>query len=113
MATQQIRMGDGDTTLLFGERTQDDLMYRETLDVLSASHESFLADYVLSDEEWDGRTGHVQDHLPDLVDDANTPHFYVCGVPEMVVETTDVLSDHGAAEGHIFTEGWEEGAIAE
>lgn len=113
MATQQLRAGDGDTTLLFGERTQDDLMYRETLDVLSASHESFRADYVLSDEDWDGRTGYVQDHLPDLVADASTPHFYVCGVPEMVVETTDVLADHGAADDHIFTEGWEEGAIAE
>jgi len=113
MATQHLREGDGHTTLLLGERTQDDLLYRETLDLLSASHASFSVEYVLSGEAWDGRAGYVQDHLPDLVDDASAPHFYVCGVPEMVVATKGLLFDLGAPEDHVFTEGWEEGAIAE
>ena len=37
----------------------------------------------------------------------------LCGVPEMVVDTTAMLRDLGASEDHIFAEGWEEGAVEE
>jgi len=113
MATQHLRVGEGRTTLLFGERTQESIMYRETLDLLSASHAAFSVEYVLSGEDWHGRTGYVQDHLPDVVDDASTSHFYLCGVPEMVVETKACVSDLGIPEEQVFTEGWEDGAVAE
>jgi NAD(P)H-flavin reductase len=69
--------------------------------------------YVLSDEDWQGPTGYVQHNLRSHVDDASTSHFYICGVPEMVVETKGLLFDLGTPEKHIFTEGWEEGAITE
>ncbi len=113
MVRRYVDVGDGQATLLFGERTQEDLMYRETLDLLAASHEAFLVRYVLSGEDWAGPTGYVQDHLPAVVDDRSTSHFYICGVPEMVVETKEVLSDLGVSEERVFTEGWEEGEVAE
>jgi ferredoxin-NADP reductase len=113
MATQYLRKGGGEATFLFGERTQDDLMFRETLDLYAASHSNFTVEYVLSDEDWQGPTGYVQHNLRDRIDDASTSHFYICGVPEMVVETKGFLFDLGTPEDHIFTEGWEEGAIAE
>ncbi len=113
MTAQYLRAGGGQATFLFGERTQEALMFRETLDLYAASHANFTVGYVLSHEEWSGPTGYVQDHLPDYVDDASTPHFYICGVPEMVVETKGLLSDLGAPDDHIFTEGWEEGAVEE
>ncbi|PSQ90427.1 MAG: phenol hydroxylase [Bacteroidetes bacterium QS_4_64_154] len=113
MATQYLREGSGRATLVFGERTQEDLMFRETFDLYAANHSAFAVEYVLSDEDWSGPTGFVQDHLPDLIDDAAGTDFYVCGVPEMVVGTTAVLRDLGASEDHIFTEGWEEGAVEE
>lgn len=113
MVSQYLDEGDGHATFLFGERTQEDLMYRETLDRLSASHENLTVGYVLSDEDWSGPTGFVQEHLLDYVNDLSTPHFYVCGVPEMVVETTALLQDAGAPEEHVFTEGWEQGAADE
>jgi ferredoxin-NADP reductase len=113
MATQYLRKGRGKATFLFGERTQDDLMFRETLDLYAASHSNFTVEYVLSDEDWQGPTGYVQHNLRDHVDDASTSHFYICGVPEMVVETKGLLFDLGTPEKHIFTEGWEEGAITE
>lgn len=111
MATQYLRKGQGRATVLFGERTQQDLMFRETLDLLSASHSQFTVEYVLSDEDWSGPTGYVQEHLSDIIDDVRTPQFYVCGVPEMVVDTKAVLQEHGASDEDIFTEGWEEGAV--
>jgi len=113
MMRQHLEEGEGSTTLLFGERTREDLMFRETLDLFSASYARFTVGYVLSDEDWSGPTGYVQDHLPDIVDDASTPHFYICGVPEMVVETKRILYDLGAPDDHILTEGWEEGSVAE
>jgi len=107
MSTQYLR--EGEAAFLFGERTQEDLMFRETLDLYSANAPSFTVRYVLSGEDWTSPTGYVQDHLPDVVDDASTPHFFICGVPEMVVEAKGLLSDLGAPDDHIFMEGWEEG----
>lgn len=111
IATQYLDEGAGHATFLFGERTQEDLMYRETLDRLSASHANFTVAYVLSDEDWNGPTGFVQEHLQDYVDDWTTPHFYICGVPQMVVDTQALLAEEGAPDDHVFTEGWEQGAV--
>lgn len=104
---------DGDAALLYGERTRANLMHRATLDRLAASHPSLTVDYVLSDEAWDGPTGHVQDHLGPALDRLHQPHAYVCGVPEMVVDTEAVLQDAGLPDDAIVTEGWEQGAVAE
>lgn len=113
MAFQYLHDGTGTATLVFGERTQEDLMFRQTFDLFAASHPHFSVEYVLSDEDWSGRTGYVQDHLLSVVDDFDAPHFYICGVPEMVVQTKVGLRDAGAPDGHVFSEGWEEGAVEE
>lgn len=113
MALQYLQKGTGSATLVFGERTEEDLMFRQTLDVLAASQGRFSVEYVLSDEDWSGHTGYVQDHLSSIIGDIGTPHFYICGVPEMVVQTKAVLRDAGAPDDHVFSEGWEEGAVEE
>ncbi len=113
MATQYLRAGKGRATFLFGERTQEDLMFRETLDLYAASHTNFTVGYVLSYEEWAGPTGFVQEHLSEFVDETREPHYYVCGVPEMVVDTKAVLRDRGVPDDRVFSEGWEEGAVEE
>ncbi len=115
MFRQYAREGNGDAHLVFGERDQDHLIFRESIDQLRAEHENVVADYVLSDadESWPGRTGHVQDHLPDALDGLDGADCYVCGVPEMVVETRDLLVDAGVGEDHVFTEGWESDAAGD
>jgi ferredoxin-NADP reductase len=113
MLTRYLAEGEGHALLLFGERAQEDLMYRETLDRLSASHARLTVDYVLSGERWTGPQGYVQEHISAYVRDAAVTDFYVCGVPEMVVETKAVLRDLGASDERIFTEGWEDGAVDE
>jgi NAD(P)H-flavin reductase len=47
------------------------------------------------------------------VDDLDTPHVYICGVPEMVVDSRSALEAKGTPSDCIFTEGWEEGAVDE
>lgn len=113
MLMQYLDEGKGHATFLFGERTQKDLMYRETLDRLSASHANLTVEYVLSDEHWSGPTGFVQDHLWEVVDKDTSAHFYLCGVPEMVVDTKDRLAEAGVPDERVFTEGWEQGAVDE
>jgi len=102
----------GHATFMFGERTQEDLMYRETLDLLATEHDNLDVVYVLSHEDWDGPTGHVQDHVDDYVDDFAAGDFYVCGVPQMVVDTEERLMELGVSDDRLFSEGWEAGAVA-
>lgn len=113
MLSPFLRSEDGNVALLYGERTQADLMYRAMLDRLAAGHPSLTVEYVLSDETWDGPTGHVQAHLGPALDRLDRPHAYVCGVPEMVVDTEAVLQDAGLPDDAIFAEGWEQGAVAD
>jgi ferredoxin-NADP reductase len=119
IVAQYALKGTGSAHLLFGERDQEHLIFRESFDQLRAGYEHVSAEYVLSDADdgWTGRTGHVQDHLEasleEGVGDLEETDCYVCGVPEMVVETTDLLVDAGVADDRIYTEGWESDAADE
>lgn len=119
MVRQYAREGEGNAHLVFGERDQEHIIFRESLDQLRASHDNLDVDYVLSDPEqaWDGRTGHVQDHLPEALEEGSlgadalaNADCYLCGVPQMVVETQELFEDAGVDEERIYTEGWEAGA---
>jgi ferredoxin-NADP reductase len=111
MLDQYVREGSGRAALLFGERTQADLMYRPVLDRLAAGDPALSVDYVLSDEAWNGPTGYVQDHLGSVLDGLDTPNMYVCGVPQMVVDTQAALQALGVPDDRVFSEGWEQGAV--
>jgi ferredoxin-NADP reductase len=112
MLKRYLNEGTGQAAFLYGERTQEDIMYRETLDHLLADHDNLTVLYSLSDEDWDGPTGHVQTHLGEVVNgDFEDPHYYICGIPPMVVDTEDMLRDEGVDEDRIITEGWESDAV--
>ena len=112
MLKQYLREGTGQAAFLYGERTQEDIMFRETLDHLSADHDHLRVLYSLSHEDWSGPTGHVQMHLDEALGASfDDPHYYVCGIPPMVVDTEEMLRDRGVGEDRIFTEGWETEAV--
>jgi len=77
MLEQYAKAGSGAAHLVFGERDREDLTFRESLDRLRAEHGNVTVDYVLSDagEAWNGRVGHVQDHLPDALDGLDGTEF--------------------------------------
>jgi ferredoxin-NADP reductase len=110
MLKRYLETGTGEAHFLYGEKTEADVMYRETLDQLSAEHDRLSVVYSLSDEDWDGPTGHVQTHIEDALDGLERD-FYVCGVPGMVVDTKAHLADLGVDEDRVFTEGWEDGEV--
>ncbi len=115
LLSQYLDEGTGRATLLFGERTPADLMYRAMLDRLTANHAALTVQYVLSQPptDWTGPSGYVQEHLDAALAALDQPHVYASGVPEMVVDTETVLQERGLPEASIFTEGWEEGAVAD
>jgi ferredoxin-NADP reductase len=113
MLRQYLAEGTGEVQLLFGERDRAHLIYRELLDQFAAENDRLSVCYSLSDpaEDWEGPTGKVQDHLADMLTTFDTTHFYVCGVPSMVVDTSELLLTQGVSNERIFTEGWEAGVV--
>jgi ferredoxin-NADP reductase len=82
-------------TLLFGCRTQADLLYRGELEALAQRHERFRFEPTLSraDAAWPGRRGYVQTHLPELIPRLGRPNVYVCGLSNMVNAVRVVLKE--------------------
>lgn len=73
-------------TLLFGCRSEADVLYHEEFRRLAQQHARFTFEPTLSraEDTWSGRRGYVQTQLPELVVRAGHPHVYVCGLSEMV-----------------------------
>ncbi|WP_458189727.1 ferredoxin--NADP reductase [Haladaptatus sp. NG-WS-4] len=112
MLKQYLREGERHVTFLYGEKTQEDVMYRETLEQLEAEHENLTVAFSLSEEEWAGMTGHVQEHVEEVVPSPQTTDFYVCGVPGMVVDTKEKLGDLGVPDESVYSEGWEDDEVS-
>ena len=86
--------------ILFGARVEEDILYRDELDILVAQHPHLRHVVTLSRpaETWTGRRGWVQDHLPGLVEELRAtttepPHAYVCGLDRMVGAVRSMLRD--------------------
>jgi NAD(P)H-flavin reductase len=79
--------------LLFGARTEADLLFREELGELAAQHPSFSYQPTLTrpTDSWQGRRGRVQAHLLELGQSLPNPFAYVCGARGMVTESANVL----------------------
>jgi len=113
MLRQYLREGDGHAHVVVGEKREETIIHRETLNELAANHPNLDVTVVLSDPnwEWTGRVGYVQEHLGGLFDTTGDRDYYVCGVPPMVVQTKDRLRELDVPDDRIHSEGWEEGAV--
>lgn len=84
--------------LIFGLRYIKDVFYKEIFEALAAKYPNFTFDITLSrpeDESWTGKTGRVTDVLRELeIDPANT-EGYICGLKEMVGETSSIMKEKG------------------
>lgn len=103
-ATEQV--------LLYGCRTEADLLFRDEFEAFSARFPRFryLPTLSRADDAWAGRRGYVQRHLPELVEalrrpDGTPPHVYICGLTRMIDDTRRVLKeDLGVDRRFIHTE---------
>jgi CDP-4-dehydro-6-deoxyglucose reductase len=85
----------GPITLLFGCRTEADLLFRGEFEDLARRHPRFRYVPTLSrgDEAWTGRRGHVQSHLPELLAGTPDAHVFVCGLTPMVTGVRTLLKE--------------------
>ena len=113
MLRQYLREGTGQAHVVLGEKREETIIHRETLNELAANNPNLEVTFVLSDPnwEWTGRVGYAQEHLEGLFDAFTERDFYVCGVPPMVVQTKQRLAELGAPEARIHSEGWEDSVV--
>lgn len=75
--------------LIFGTRTQADLLYHDEMKKLEAEIEGFRYFPTLSREQWDGATGYVHPLYEQLCADKQPARFMLCGWREMIDEARE------------------------
>ncbi len=109
---QYVTYDGPDAVFMFGEKTRDQLLYKSLLEQYAVIHPVSLR-FSLSRESWPGHEGYIQDQLDEVVAAASdNTDYYACGVPAAVVGAKDRLQELGVADGHIYTEGWEDAHVS-
>lgn len=100
--------GDTPLVVLFGARTEAEILWRSELEALAASEPRFRYVTTVSQPQngWTGLRGRVQDHLAEIVQPLPDARIYVCGVSEMVVDCVEHLTlELGVPRERVATEG--------
>lgn len=105
--------GEGKVYYFHGEKTKEKLMFKQQLEMLESENENMELIFALSDEEWHGREGFIQNHVNRYFEDMQDKDYYICGVPAMVVQTKQLLKGAGVSKEHVITEGWEDDAVSD
>jgi ferredoxin-NADP reductase len=96
------------TILLLGNRTQQDLVYREDFEQMARQREGFSFVPTLSrgPEGWQGRRGYVQTHVAELIAELGGDcDVYVCGLHKMIQAVRSVVrTELGMPRQRIHTE---------
>lgn len=90
--------------LLFGTRTQSDLLYYDEMKSLESSITGFSYHPVLSRENWNGHTGYVHNVYESLVQQRQPASFMLCGWREMVDEARERILKMGYDKKDIHLE---------
>ena len=93
--------------LVYGNRREQDIVFRERLDALAARHANFEVIYVLSKpgDSWQGERGHIRGELL-LGDDLSVAfaECFICGPGDCVDTITQSLRSRGVASSRIHSE---------
>ena len=83
--------------LVFGNRWEKDILYRNEMEQLADEHPEFTFIPVLSREnpDWKGRKGYIHNVYEELFTDKRPTYFYICGWAEMLKEARQRLANMG------------------
>lgn len=81
--------------LIFGARTQADLLYYDELKALEARLPGFHYHPTLSRETWSGRSGYVHPVYQEICQAHSPANFYLCGWKNMIDEAIDTIKGMG------------------
>jgi len=93
--------------LIYGARTEEDLLYQSELEALEQSHDNFTYIPTLSapSPKWKGNRGYVQKSLLSQLSENVQPfatEFYLCGPAAMMEEVENMILDIGVPSQLIF-----------
>jgi predicted ferric reductase len=92
--------------LLWANRTEEDILFKEELEAMGRENPSVKIVYVLSRQDsWQGEKGHVdREKLQKVVRDFGTAMFFICGPPAMMRSVESALRDLGVPPRRIRME---------
>jgi CDP-4-dehydro-6-deoxyglucose reductase len=90
--------------LVYGCRTQQDLLYFDELKSLEKEIENFYYIPTLSREQWDGNTGYVHAIYESLCIERKPAEFYLCGWTGMVDDGRKIIAGMGYGSKDIHFE---------
>ena len=94
----------GEVHLIFGCRTQADLLYAAEMQALTNAYANFHYHPVLSREEWPGNQGYVHEIYKQLCVDQLPAHFMLCGWRNMVDEAKETILGMGYEKERVHLE---------
>lgn len=98
---------DSDIALIYGNRTEADIAFKEELDAIASEYKGFKICHILSEEDSPHyRSGLItEDVVKAEIPDYQERKFFICGPPKMVEAMQDVLLDRlGLDEKMVITE---------
>lgn len=89
--------------LLYSNRSEDDIAYREELEELETKNPQFQILHTLTGEKipegWKGAVGRIDERLvQEATSGLKKPVFYICGKPSMVAAELELLSGLGVPD---------------
>lgn len=92
--------------LIFGSRTEEDLLYFNELNELNEKYENFSYFPTLSRSQgsWNGQKGYVHQIYQQLYNDCKDAQFYLCGWDTMITEAKTNLKEIGYTRKDILFE---------
>lgn len=89
-----------------GARTLDDMYMHDLCQRWAEQMPNLSYIPVLSrpDDQWQGKTGYVQNVIVEDVQNLADHQAYICGLPEMVHDAQKQFSEHGLVEDEIFSD---------
>jgi NAD(P)H-flavin reductase len=101
---EQHNLSHQEIYLIFGTRTQKDLLYYTEIRELQTRIPDFHFVPTLSREEWNGRSGYVHAIYEELCHQKPPAHFYLCGWKAMIDEAKKRILDLGYDKKDIHLE---------
>jgi ferredoxin-NADP reductase len=91
--------------LIFGNRHEQDILYRDEMEALQIQYPEFTFIPVLSRaHNWHGKHGYVHEVYEELFADKRPAYFYLCGWSAMLKEARQRLQDMGYTKDSIRLE---------
>jgi ferredoxin-NADP reductase len=91
--------------LIFGNRYDDDILYKDEWENLQKNKKNFKAYLTLSrPEKWTGPKGYVQEGIEKFIPDPKKKDFLICGLTKMINDVQDKLLSLGVPKEQIHYE---------